>query len=106
MRPYVGSRVDAATVGSVQTLAERYLAGRSPLFDDRIRRGAIVDGHGDLLAEDIFCLADGPRVLDCIEFDDRLRHLDRLDDIACLAMDLERSAPRTPPSTSSDAYGR
>ena len=33
--------------------------------------GRVVDGHGDLLAEDIFCLADGPRMLDCIEFDDR-----------------------------------
>ncbi len=48
-----------------------------------------MDGHGDLLAEDIFCLDDGPRVLDCIEFDDRLRWLDALDDAACLAMDLE-----------------
>ena len=32
-----------------------------------------MDGHGDLLAEDIFCLPDGPRILDCLEFDDRLR---------------------------------
>jgi uncharacterized protein len=88
--PYVGSSLDAAAVASVRTLAEQYLAGRAPLFDDRIERSAIVDGHGDLLAEDIFCLPDGPRVLDCIEFDDRLRHLDRLDDVACLAMDLER----------------
>ena len=41
-----------------------------------------VDGHGDLIADDIFCLDDGPRVLDCLEFDDRLRYLDRLDDAA------------------------
>ena len=88
--PFVGSRLDADEVASVRSLAEGYLAGRAALFDDRIRRSAVVDGHGDLLAEDIFCLPDGPRVLDCIEFDDRLRRLDRLDDIACLAMDLER----------------
>ena len=50
----------------------------------------IVDGHGDLLADDIFCLPDGPRILDCLEFDDRLRYVDRIDDIAFLAMDLER----------------
>ena len=48
------------------------------------------DGHGDLLADDIFCLDDGPRILDCIEFDDRLRHGDVLADVAFLAMDLER----------------
>ena len=42
-----------------------------------------------MLADDIFCLDDGPRVLDCLEFDDHLRYVDGLDDIAFLAMDLE-----------------
>lgn len=88
--PFVGTQLDEAVVESVRSLVDRFLDGREPLFDDRIRRGCIVDGHGDLLADDIFCLPDGPRVLDCLEFDDRLRHLDRLDDVACLAMDLER----------------
>ena len=41
-----------------------------------------------------FCLADGPRILDCLEFDDRLRLLDGLDDAAFLAMDLERLGAR------------
>lgn len=74
----------------------RYLAGREDLFDRRIRQSRVVDGHGDLLAEDIFCLDDGPRLLDCLEFDDTLRHVDGLDDAAFLAMDLERlGAPDT-----------
>jgi uncharacterized protein len=51
--------------------------------------GRVIDGHGDLLADDIYCLDDGPRILDCIEFNDRLRWLDGLDDAAFLAMDLE-----------------
>ncbi|MFI8089519.1 AAA family ATPase [Streptomyces sp. NPDC086080] len=71
-------------------LVRRYLTGREQLFDARIREGRIVDGHGDLLAEDVFCLDDGPRILDCLEFDDRLRHVDGLDDAAFLAMDLEQ----------------
>jgi uncharacterized protein len=74
----------------IDRLAMRFLAGRAPLFEARIREGRIVDGHGDLLAEDIFCLEDGPRILDCLDFDDRLRWLDGLDDAAFLAMDLER----------------
>jgi aminoglycoside phosphotransferase family enzyme/predicted kinase len=81
-------------VEEVERLVRRYLAGREPLFDARIEQGRVVDGHGDLLAEDIFCLDDGPRVLDCLEFDDRLRYVDGLDDAAFLAMDLEhRGAP-------------
>jgi aminoglycoside phosphotransferase family enzyme/predicted kinase len=72
---------------SLQAL--RYIDGRNPLLDERAAVGLSVDGHGDLIAEDIFCLPDHPRVLDCIEFDDRLRWLDVLDDVAFLAMDLE-----------------
>lgn len=78
----------AVAVDEVQTLVHRFLEGRKPLFDDRIRRGAIVDGHGDLTPDDVFCLPDGPRLLDCLEFDDTLRYVDRLDDIAFLAMGL------------------
>ena len=73
-----------------ERLVRRYLAGRERLFASRIEQGRVVDGHGDLLAEDIFCLDDGPRVLDCLEFDDRLRYVDGLDDAAFLAMDLEQ----------------
>jgi uncharacterized protein len=77
-------------VPEVERLVRRYLAGREQLFDSRIDRRRVVDGHGDLLAEDVFCLDDGPRVLDCLEFDDRLRYVDGLDDAAFLAMDLEQ----------------
>ena len=82
--------IEPADIDAVDRLATRFLAGRSALFDARIHGGHIVDGHGDLLAADIFCLADGPRILDCLEFDDKLRWLDGLDDAAFLAMDLER----------------
>jgi uncharacterized protein len=76
----------------VARLARFFLAGRQPLFDSRIAGGSIRDGHGDLLADDIYCLDDGPRILDCLEFDDRLRYVDVLDDAGFLAMDLERIA--------------
>jgi len=82
--------LDPAVTGEIERLALRFLAGRAPLLDARIRDGRIVDGHGDLIADDIFCLDDGPRILDCLDFDDRLRWLDGLDDAAFLGMDLER----------------
>lgn len=87
---FAGSVVDPDLAGSVALLARRYLAGRDPLFEHRIAAGRARDGHGDLLADDIFLLDDGPRVLDCIEFDDGLRYGDVLADVAFLAMDLER----------------
>ncbi|MFF1442786.1 AAA family ATPase [Streptomyces sp. NPDC058295] len=77
-------------VPEAERLVRRYLAGRESLFDSRIQQRRVVDGHGDLLADDVFCLDDGPRVLDCLEFDDHLRYVDGLDDAAFLAMDLEQ----------------
>ena len=70
--------------------AHRYLAGRARLLERRVADGWIRDGHGDLLADDVFCLADGPRILDCLDFSDELRQGDVLADVAFLAMDLER----------------
>lgn len=90
VRPFHGNVLDPETALEIEWLTLRFLAGRALLFDRRISDGRIVDGHGDLLADDIFCLDDGPRILDCLEFDDRLRRLDGLDDAAFLAMDLER----------------
>ena len=82
--------VAEATGRDVDRLAGRYLDGRGPLLAQRVAEGAVVDGHGDLIAEDVFCLPDGPRILDCLDFDESLRIVDRIDDAAFLAMDLER----------------
>ncbi len=82
--------VEADRVTRIETLAIEYLDGREPLFESRIEHGQIVDGHGDLLADDIFVLDDGPRIIDCLDFDDELRWGDVVADIAFLAMDLER----------------
>jgi uncharacterized protein len=82
--------LDEDLLAEIERLTRDFLSGRAPLFASRVAGGRILDGHGDLLADDIFLLDDGPRVLDCLEFDDRLRWLDGLDDIAFLAMDLER----------------
>ncbi|SFO43814.1 hypothetical protein SAMN05216207_105819 [Pseudonocardia ammonioxydans] len=90
LRPFAGDPLDAQTLDEVQRRAYGFIEHRAPLFDRRIAEHRIVDGHGDLLANDVFCLADGPRLLDCVEFDDRLRFVDGLDDAAALVMDLHQ----------------
>ncbi|MGP3934072.1 bifunctional aminoglycoside phosphotransferase/ATP-binding protein [Nonomuraea sp. KM88] len=95
VRALPGHTIEPGVLDETERLTLRFLDGRQPLLETRVAEGRIVDGHGDLLAEDIFCLDDGPRILDCLEFDERLRFLDGLDDAAFLAMDLERlGAPR------------
>ena len=81
--------LDPQIVSEIQRRAISFITGQEELFNRRIAERRIVDGHADLLADDIFCLPDGPALLDCLEFDDRLRYVDAVDDAAFLAMDLE-----------------
>lgn len=90
LAPHQGGLVDPDIEKRIESLALRYLDGRKALFDERIAEGSVRDGHGDLQCQDIFLLPDGPRILDCLEFDDKLRWGDVLLDVGFLAMDLER----------------
>ena len=95
--------VPASVVADIERLVDRFLSGRRELLAHRAVT-SVLDGHGDLMAEDIFCLDDGPRILDCLEFDDRLRHVDQVDDAAFLAMDLEHLGAPAPASRFLDWY--
>ncbi|MCH9728173.1 MAG: AAA family ATPase [Actinomycetia bacterium] len=89
LETYAEDVVSPDSLREVRRMAERFVAGRELLFTERIAERRILDGHADLLADDIFCLPDGPALLDCLEFDDQLRYVDGIDDAAFLAMDLE-----------------
>lgn len=81
--------ISAESLARIQRLAAEFVAGRGALFERRIEEGCIVDGHADLLADDVFWVNGEAVLLDCLEFDDQLRYVDRIDDCAFLAMDLE-----------------
>jgi uncharacterized protein len=96
MAPHVGAVLDPSDFERVRRLADDYLTHRSDLFDRRMADGFVRDGHGDLVADDIYCLDDGPRILDCLAFDDDLRIGDVLNDIGFLVMDVHRLAGQRP----------
>lgn len=54
----------------------------------RAAEGWVRDGHGDLHSGNIFLYPD-PVIFDCIEFNDGMRQIDILDEIAFLCMDLD-----------------
>ena len=87
---FVGTVLDGSDEVEIRRRALRWVDGREGLLTARIASGRVCDGHGDLQADDIFCLDDGVRILDCIEFSDQLRYVDVCADVAFLAMDLER----------------
>jgi uncharacterized protein len=61
---------------------------RPELFDERVRAGRIVDGHGDLRPEHI-CLSDPIAIFDCIEFSPDFRRIDVADELTFLAAECD-----------------
>ena len=92
LQPLAGPVIPEREFNDVVEYVERYVRGRQVLFDERIAQGWVRDGHGDLRAEHVFCEDDGPRLIDCLAFRDDYRIGDVLNDVAFLAMDLNRLA--------------
>jgi len=80
-----GLEAGAALADGLKAWAMRERA----LLEARAAAGRIVDGHGDLRPEHVY-LTRPPRVLDRLDFDAELRRVDWLEDLALLAVDLER----------------
>jgi aminoglycoside phosphotransferase family enzyme len=55
LQKYADGAISAESVQEVRRLANQFIAGRAELFAQRIADRRIVDGHADLLADDIFC---------------------------------------------------
>jgi aminoglycoside phosphotransferase family enzyme/predicted kinase len=89
LQRYADAVIPGESLNEVERLSAQFIAGRGDLFAERLSSRRIVDGHADLLADDIFCTPGETAILDCLEFDDKLRYVDSIDDAAFLAMDLE-----------------
>jgi aminoglycoside phosphotransferase family enzyme len=75
----------ASLLGDVQL----FLDADDGLLRSRVEAGRIVDGHGDLRPEHV-CLNTPPVVIDCLEFNARLRQVDPFDEITFLGLDCAR----------------
>jgi len=66
-----------------------FLERRGALLAERVRAKLIVDGHGDLRPEHVW-LGQPPQIIDCLEFNPRLRAVDPFDEVAYLSLECER----------------
>lgn len=89
MQVFANHIFDARDLEYIQRYQSGFLSGHRGLFHQRIREEKIKDCHGDLRSEHIFIQDKRVEVFDCIEFNERFRYIDQLNDLAFLAMDLE-----------------
>lgn len=76
-------------VRRIDRAQRRFLALRQGVLADRVRTGALVDGHGDLRPEHIW-MGSPIQIIDCLEFNAALRTVDPWDEIAYLSVECER----------------
>ena len=76
-------------VRQVARVQRRFLSCQGKVLAARVRNRSIVDGHGDLRPEHIW-LGDPVRIIDCLEFNPRLRAVDPFDEIAFLSLECDR----------------
>jgi len=90
-KSFVDDTIRARDYQRIIDFSRKFLHDRHKLFVRRVKEGAVREGHGDLHMEHV-CLPPGaPLVYDCIEFNQRFRRLDVVNDLAFLAMDLEEN---------------
>jgi len=90
--PYIGVVLAPLQHRWIASISERFLRERLDLFQRRIAEGRIVEGHGDLHLAHVFVESDSPprfQIVDCIEFNPRLRCGDVAVDLAFLSMDFD-----------------
>jgi len=78
-----------AMVERSDRLQRRFLAELGAMLGARVEQCRIVDGHGDLRPEHIW-LDHEVTIIDCLEFNARLRAVDPFDEIAYLDVECER----------------
>lgn len=72
---------------AAMNFAKSFLEMHERRIHERYEQGFVIDGHGDLHAKNIFLLHE-PVIFDCIEFNDHLRLVDVLDELAFFCNDL------------------
>ena len=88
VEPFVGRFVSRDTFDAVRAWQLGSLERQSDRFHRRVEQGRIRDGHGDLRLEHVYFEGAEPIVIDCVEFNERLRSGDAASDVSFLAMEL------------------
>lgn len=75
-------------VRRIDCAQRRFLLAKPELFAARIHGHHIVDGHGDLRPEHVW-IDESIRIIDCLEFNEKLRAVDPLDEVAFLSVECD-----------------
>jgi aminoglycoside phosphotransferase family enzyme/predicted kinase len=90
---HIGTTISQRIFERLRDRTEAELTRLKPMIEARADRGVPRDTHGDLHLDHVYLFPDRPPpgdlvIIDCIEFNERLRYADPVADAAFLVMDL------------------
>jgi aminoglycoside phosphotransferase family enzyme/gluconate kinase len=88
IEPLAEAPADLEHLESLQTWTGHEFTARRRLLSERKRAGFVRECHGDLHLGNIALIDGRPVAFDCIEFNDDLRWIDVMSEVAFLVMDL------------------
>lgn len=91
IQPFVQEKIgesESHKLAEILSLARQFIDQQSEVIKQRDKEGFTRDCHGDLHSGNIFLL-ESPVIFDCIEFNEHLRWIDILNELAFFCMDLE-----------------
>lgn len=103
---YIGITISREDYFYIREKTENFYKRYGDLFEKRIRDGRIRDGHGDIRLEHVAFLKEGICVFDCIEFNERFRCGDMLNDMCFLSMELDFAGRRDLSEAYEEEYRR
>ncbi|MCH8815646.1 MAG: kinase, partial [Chloroflexi bacterium] len=87
--PYIGDTITAEQDRILKAFGEAFFARNRVLLQKRIKDRRIRDCHSDLRSDSVSLVDGGVCIMDCVEFNRRIRWVDVIRDVGFLAMDLE-----------------
>ncbi|MEN3034203.1 MAG: gluconokinase [Aquificaceae bacterium] len=88
-KEFINLTIPKETFDFIKSRSEKFMEENIDIFKERANTGLIIDGHGDIRLEHVAFLKEGTCVFDCVEFNERFRCADRINDMCFLSMELE-----------------
>jgi aminoglycoside phosphotransferase family enzyme/adenylate kinase family enzyme len=87
---FLGDTLEKEQLAEIDAFCQAFIGSHWKHLNRRAHDGRVREGHGDLRAEHVCMRDDTIDIIDCVEFNARLRYGDVASELAFLAMDLER----------------
>lgn len=89
LEPFRGTTLSRDRHAELRSWTGNKMDMLTSLIEERVRKGKIRDGHGDLRPKHIYVAGDFIHIIDCIEFNPAYRYQDVASDLAFLCMEIE-----------------